>query len=228
MYGDERRPTLARPQNVELKRDIELAAWRLFRERGYDATSYTAVAEVCGISRNLAQYHYPKKEMLAIAFMERVLEESQRALAITPNQLQGNFALMRATGACYFEFLLQEGGYSEFLLDVLRSRDLTENILTFNTRWAMDRIDSLSREHEDTAPLRAVIVQMGGFYELLYHCLKEGEPIDPYAELRPVMVAFMGSLGYTDQQTTTALSGSAPSRKRIASVVAAMNAAMPV
>ena len=195
---------MARPRNEELKERIVLAAWAQFHERGYDATSYSSIAEACDISRNLAQYHFPKKELLAIAFMERLLSECQEALGYDDGSLIGDYRHVFEVGCCYFEFLLQHG-YRQFLLDIIASRELTEDILTFNQSWALTHIgarqlDKLSEENVT----RSVVMHMGGFYELLYHCLRNDEPFDIADGLRYVMEDFVLALG-TPEETARSL-----------------------
>lgn len=197
---------MGRPQNIELKERISCASRRLFREYGYDGTSYSSIAKVCGISRNLVQYHFPKKELLAIDFMERVLQASQKALGFSDGSLRGDFGRIYQVGVCYFAYLLREqNGYRTFLLDIVRSRDLTEDVLAFNGTWALKR--ALDGEPTlDDAVMRVVIVRMGGFYELLYHCLKSGADIDVAKELAGVVQAFMAALGTSDQQAVNEVS----------------------
>ena len=219
---------MGRPRNDDLKEKIELVAWGLFRTHGYDATSYSLIAEECGISRNLAQYHFPRKEMLALAFMERILDESRTALGFSSEDLRNDFSNIYAVGTCFFEFLLQDEGYRQFLSDIIRNRDMTENILSFNEAWALAHIDAPKDEQMSDAVMRSVTVQMGGFYELLYLCLKKGYDFDPAEELRPVMAAFMKALGHSDAEIASSIDGHVPDADRVRKAVKSMSRAIPV
>ncbi len=180
---------MARRKNDELKGRILDAACDLFSKQGYDATSYSSIATVCGISRNLVQYHFPKKEALAIAYMERVLGRAMHSLGLEEEQVSEDAETIAAVGTAFFEELLESPGTRTFLLDVISSRALTEGVLAFNTEWSINHFDV--PEGCDESRLRhVVILKMGGFYELLYHCLKSGEPMDVAAELRSVVNAF--------------------------------------
>lgn len=213
---------MARPRNEELKEKIERQAWGLFRAQGYDATSYAAIAQACGISRNLVQYHVPKKESLAISLMESILRASHRALGKSEADLRGDFAAIYETGTCYFAFLLQSEGYRTFLLDIIRGRDLTESILAFNADWALERVDGPSSDDDLQRVMRSVVVHMGGFYELLYHCLKNDKPFDPGRELHPVMEAFMCALGHDRDEVQTELRRGQLDEKDVQRTVKAM------
>ena len=191
---------MARPTNDELKAKIMAEAWRQFRDQGYTATSYATVAEACGISRNLAQYHFPKKDRLAIAFMEDLLVRCQQALGYSDDQVSGDYQRIYELGCCFFAHLLEQG-YDRFLLDVIESREMTESVIAFNGAWALQRTGetSVSDEVQQRA-MRVVVIHMGGFYEWLYHCLRNGLPFDVPQELALVMRAYVQALGVPAQQ----------------------------
>ena len=82
------------------------------------------------------------------------------------------------------------------LADVIRDRDLTGEVLAFNAGWALKRSGAASGDVPDDV-MRTVVTHMGGFYELLYFCLKEGLPFDVRTELPPVVKAFEDALAGT-------------------------------
>lgn len=131
---------MARPQNEQLKARITAAVERQFLEHGYHETSYRSIAEECGISRNLVQYHFPKKEKLAEAFMESLLKKSMLELEFSDEDLRGDFKKVKAVGVRYFETLMASSGSRQFLQDVLSSRDMTDDILAFNMDWALEAV----------------------------------------------------------------------------------------
>lgn len=187
---------VARPVNAEKRQSIEDAAFHLFDTIGYDKATYAAIAAELGISRNLVQYHFPKKEMLAIAYMEGMLAHIQAELSITDGNIAKNprSSLVRV-GTRFLEGLLQDKGKATFLRDIIRSRDLTEDVLAFNTKWAFSRLEeSYANISDNHLAQRAIIFNMGGFYELLYHCLKDDEPIDLESELDAVVGAFLDAM----------------------------------
>lgn len=185
---------MARPRNEQLKRQIAQAAARQFREAGYNATSYSSIAAECGISRNLVQYHWPKKELLAMDFMDATLDESIAELGLSKETVTGDFESITAVGVRFFETLLKTAGSTQFLQDILASRDLTEGMLIFNLNWALGHVNAPDDIDLD-AVRRNVITHMGGFYDLLYWCLRHDEPLDIEAELSKVVAAFARAMG---------------------------------
>ena len=180
---------MARPRNEELRERIARVAARQFAERGYDETSYTTIAEECGVSRNLVQYHWPKKDQLAIAYMQTVLDGCMRELGYADRDLTDDVEKVCRLGTRFFKTLLAGTGTRTFLRDVLASRDLTEGVLAFNIAWAIEHL-RVSPAADMDAVTRVAIVRMGGFYELLYWCLKNDRPMDVDAELSAVVHAF--------------------------------------
>lgn len=187
---------MARPRNEELRGAIADAAADLFHERGYDAASYALIAERCGVTRALVQYHWPKKEMLAIAAMTGMLESAIADLGLPSvagegEGSDGTVGRLVAIGSAFFNHLLADAGWRRFLLDILASRDLTEQVLVFNAEWAGRYI---GREPGEAA-LDEVAVGMGGFYELMYRRLRDGRPFEVEVRLRDVVRRFLDAMG---------------------------------
>ena len=94
-----------------------------------------------------------------------------------------------------YGFLMQRG-YRQFLMDIITSRETTETMLAFNGGWTLAHAGVPMPEGPTLAAVKhAVITRMGGFYELLYYCLKTGEAMDVPAELAGVVDAFARALG---------------------------------
>ncbi len=219
---------MPRPRNEEIRAKIQKAFWRSFQENGYEATSYSLVAQRTDLTKALVQYHFPKKELLAIALMDRLLAETENVLHIEPSGgTSQDFANLFRIGQSFFAFLLQRQGYRRFLYDVIKSRDLTEDVLAFDLNWALGFVkQDRSDEQEvlgNTEIGRSVIVHMGGFYELLYHCLKNDQPFDVSAGLNDVLVAFIGALGFDRNQALELLAPGLMSEEELKSTVESLN-----
>ncbi len=219
---------MARPRNEELRKKILDAFWKSFQKVGYRTTSYGNIAHELDTTKALIQYHYPKKEQIAIAFMERLLNESMDVLHIesTAGETEA-FADLYRLGQVYFTFLLQEDGYRLFLYDVIRSRDLTEDVLAFNESWALEFAGYDAAEQPEhsgvNAVERSVIVNMGGFYELLYHCLKNDQPFDVGAGLHDVLEAFVCAFGNDRDLAADVLASGTMNSDELESAVSSLN-----
>ncbi len=230
---------MPRPRNEELREKIQTTFWHCFREVGYDATSYGTVAQELGLTKALVQYHFPKKELLAIALMERLLGDAEEVCQNTPisgaasqaisasGGTAQDFAELFRIGQVFFAFLLQKEGYRTFLFDVIKSRDLTVDVLAFDLSWALEFIERNTSDmkaiRSDANVDRSVIVHMGGFYELLYHCLKADEPFDVGDGLFDVLEAFLMAFGYERCQAEELLAPGRMDRSELADAVAVLN-----
>lgn len=183
---------MVRPRNDGLRAAIADAAYDLFRDLGYDRTSYTLIAGRCGVTRALVQYHWSKKELLAIEAMTRMLDETIERLGL-PDKANGGESdhnALVAIGSSFFDRLLSDEGWRRFLLDILSSRELSDQVLVFNARWAFDYVGHAPRDEA----FDEIVVNMGGFYELLYYKLRHGLTIDVKPRLRVVVDGFMRSM----------------------------------
>ncbi len=204
---------MGRPKNTELINLIHSTSWELFHEVGYRETSYSQIAEKLEISKGLVQYHVAHKEELAISLMKHVLQISIEKLEKSKN-ISGfgtnAFNDLYLIGQAYFEHLLDGDAYKTFLIDILRSRDLTEGVLAFNMEWAFTYIKQQQPEMiPDTitpAILQSVVTYMGGFYEWMYFCLKNNVSLDIPATLYPVIFNLMIEFGIGEQESRIILS----------------------
>ena len=70
---------MATPKAEETRARILDTALRLFRERGFDATTMRDVAAEAGVATGAAYYYYRSKEDLVLAFYLRTDEEAREA-----------------------------------------------------------------------------------------------------------------------------------------------------
>jgi AcrR family transcriptional regulator len=78
----ERGAKRATSQGEETQRHILATALRLFRERGFDATTMRDVARAAGLSLGAAYYYFPSKEAIVSGYYDSLLTEHRaRVLA---------------------------------------------------------------------------------------------------------------------------------------------------
>lgn len=166
---------MARARNEELRELITRTAWKQFRERGYDKTTFASIAEECGVSRELAHYHIGKKETLAIDLIDHVAEEAMAALG--PGYDDGSTLAVYAGGSCSFNYLVNVGGFGRLLLDVLSRRELTDKLVDVEVKWMRGLSTGGANPQEADRLLTMVI---GGFNELMYTQLSASGTCDVF------------------------------------------------
>jgi len=196
---------VARPKNIAGRDRVASAARRLFLTRGYTETSYAEIANACGCTRSLVQLYFPKKQLLAIDFFDKLLTAAIDYLTEHNMRTGNDFADMYVIGQLHFWFLLTDDNLRRFTLDILASRALTEEVLAFDAQWGFNFVaaDPAVRESRLTGD---TVMAMGGFYELLYQSLRHGHDLDdmPYW-LRKVMVEFMIGFGHRHEDAVALL-----------------------
>ena len=165
---------MPRPVNTELKNQMIREAFRGFRTQGYDATSYSYIAEKCSTSKALVNYYFPQKEALLTLFINKLLDETDLAIGRQDDTVSGIAEFFRI-GQVFLAFLLQEK-YRRFFREVLASREYSSRLLEFNVTWAYGFMDRLSLPDVNTDDVRnTAIMLMGGVYDLLFFQLSNGE-----------------------------------------------------
>lgn len=195
---------MARPRNIAGRDRVASAARRLFLTRGYTDTSYSEIADACGCTRSLVQLYFPKKQLLAIDFFDKLLTAAIDYLDDHNMRTGNDFADMYVIGQLHFWFLLTDDNLRRFTLDILGSRALTEEVLAFDAQWGFNFVgaDTTVRESRLTSD---TVMAMGGFYELLYQSLKHDQEFDMPYWLRKVMVEFMIGFGHRHEDAVALL-----------------------
>lgn len=178
---------------------ITNAAYQLFLEHGYVNTTYQGIENLCGIKRTLIQYYFPKKTMLAMSFFEKLLAEIINYVNSCSAKGDNKFLNMYLIGQIHFSYLLIDEKRKNFIFDILSSRELTDEVLTFNYNWGIQYL-GLKIEQNNAKLLDDIISAMGGFYELLYRCIKENRDINLPYQLGKVLITIMENFGYTNEE----------------------------
>lgn len=187
---------MARPRNEELFHAIQKEAYRQLISYGYTDTTYQSIATACGVTRAAVQNYYASKPDLALAFFGDLLEVIQTTVRKRHMHEENEFDTMYCIGQSFFAFLLQDNESRKLLLDMATSREITSEVLAFEYAWGIRFIARKRTVPEETFR-DDVIVSMGGFYELLYNCLKDDRTFDMPLHLGRVIRTIMHDHGYT-------------------------------
>ncbi|WP_106397937.1 TetR/AcrR family transcriptional regulator [Actinocorallia populi] len=163
-----------------MKRDALLdAAESVLLEHGTQALTLNAVAERAGVSKGGLLYHFPTKEALVTALVDRVIAEFD---ALVEQYDQGSFtrAFVEATFAI---IAAPEGERSERRWAAITAAAATPE-LAAPLRAAMDRWHRRD-DAEDADPLTAMVVRLAaeGLWEVVAHGSGRFSP-EQYTALR--------------------------------------------
>ena len=119
---------MARKRNEQTIAQIRRASRRLILEEGYEACTYSALAEATGIARTTIQHYVPRKEALAAELMQAVsdvaYERATNLLGPDPHPLELTYVAGQVSSGIYHS----EPGLRRFLHDVLVNRELQHDV----------------------------------------------------------------------------------------------------
>ena len=182
-------------ENGEL---ITRAAFELLMEKGYTDTSYADIAKRSGRTRSLVQYYYPKKEGMIYDFALRLLQLTEDYLEEHSLGTDSCFTDFSVTGYMIFSFLLNNEDLRPLTTDITAQRGSSGPIIELMQGWVSNYDELSGFETEEV--LDAVLLSVGGAYELVYHHLKAGKPIDVPDLLKRTIAAFMFQLGFPTEE----------------------------
>lgn len=205
--------------SVSNKAAIEQAAFRLFKENGYKLTSYSLIAEECGLGRPLVQYYFPKKEDLAADFILRVLEEISNVMGMAPSGARQAQTYLMQFGQTYYAFLLKDESMRRLTYDLLTSRQVTSRVIETNAIYSVPILERDTPEAERN--IEASIAAVGGVYELMFRWLEQGKQLDPATLSAQNIAAFLAFVYECDfKAKVKALLKQALDEKRLKAVCA--------
>lgn len=209
---------MAKPKNNQAREMIARAAYHLFLQKGYVNTSYQDISDFCECKRTLVQYYYPQKTHLVISFFENLLTETMEYIKDNKQITDNNFVNLFIIGQIHFAFLFKDEKAKMFTFDIISSRMLTEEILLFNSRWAMNYL-KVEDSKQSKQLIDDITYNMGGFYELVYQYLKNNIEMDIPHQLSKVIISIIMNLGESDDNTVKILSNHSINPKDILEIV---------
>ena len=140
------------------------AATELFGERGYDGTSIGAVLEAAGVARGALYHHFPSKEALFDAVLDRVVAEIAATTAEAARAADDPVASLRAGCDAWLQLALDPAVQRIALLDPpavvgwTRWRELDERYTLGGLRASLARIAETGRLPKGDVDLLAHMV----------------------------------------------------------------------
>lgn len=182
---------MSRSENIELRRKLSAAIWRLLCNKGLDATSYQDIANEAGVSRSLVQHYYPRKMDFAVDFLEGLLEIAATVSSIDAYARKETLTPLDAQrmGCLYYGYLLDENGARAVLFDILKNREFADELMRQHYEWALLNLNPTLPPYERRT--EEVIMTWGGFYELMYASVKQGMTFDVPAKTLIILRAFL-------------------------------------
>lgn len=169
---------MAQPKNLEARNKIINATNKLFITNGYNATTYKDISKKTGFTRSRIQSYFPEKKHLAKSFFDRFLimiNDYMEKSNLNSNNSLRNMCIL---GQIYTSFLFSTEKLRIFIYDIIRNRDLTDEVISFNylafhELVSNEDIFQITEEHESY-----IIRSIGGIYEYLYYSLKHRKNIN--------------------------------------------------
>lgn len=128
-------------------RDRLIAAGReLFGERGYEATSIEAILEAAGVARGALYHHFPTKQALFDAVLDRVVAEIADQAAVAARGAADPVARLRAGCSTWLQMALDPAIQRIALLDApavvgwTRWRELDDRHILGRLRRSLEMI----------------------------------------------------------------------------------------
>lgn len=156
---------------MDAKQEIKLTIFRLIYERGYDKTTYQAIADLSGYEKTLVQYHFPQKSLFMTLFIDFLV-------SVVINFMENN---QMSSMEKESEFIIMSKIYSQLLLHceiadnvtakIVEDRKMLTKIQDIHMKTATEILDvdeSLRNEF-----ILLLSFAMGGHFDLIHRIINE-------------------------------------------------------
>ncbi len=164
---------------LEEQNRIAKIAFNLFREKGYENTSFAAIAKEAGIAKNLLQYYFPRKEDFITLFINTTLPFLFDSLRETIDGITSPTELLKDIYfLAYFEFwyLTKHEYIGQLTSDVLASRATSALVAQEISNWFIENVKIIGKKGPALAD--QISYAIGGGLEYAYIKNQKGEYID--------------------------------------------------
>jgi AcrR family transcriptional regulator len=137
------------PRQDNRRQQLLDAAARLFRERGYHATSMRDIAREVRMLSGSIYYHFPSKEEMLLAVYEEGLRHIAARVDAAVGAASNPWTRLEAGCAAHLEALLELSDYTQVMIRVLpqEAPTVADRLLVLRDRYEArfrDLIDALS------------------------------------------------------------------------------------
>ncbi|MGY4103631.1 TetR family transcriptional regulator [Nocardia sp. R16R-3T] len=175
------------------KARIARAARYLLLESGFTKMSYTKIADASGVDRPLVQYHFPRKEIFLLDFLDDLLAATRDHVRSHYPELTDPLSTLYVIGQLHFGTILLEDRIRLVTLDIVKNRELTARIIRFNEQWVASFLGSEELSAAESLSDDVTLI-LGGMYELVYRYTSEGNSLDVAGLMLRVVSVFGSSV----------------------------------
>ena len=158
------------------KASIAKAAFRLFREKGYEATSVKDIADEAGIKKALVRYYFPKKEAFEDLFLNKALDLANGYLRERNLQELDDITRISLLGYIELYYISCHETMLKLGKDIVQSRAITHSIAKTLFGWIA--ANSQFSEEQQAQIQEGVVYAFGAVTEKIYFHMAEGTQFD--------------------------------------------------
>lgn len=172
------------------------AAYSLFKDKGFEHTTYQDIADAVGTTRTIVQSYFPKKTRITEEIYDKIMQAaSNSVLESDINSESPNITLSRICQV-FLGYLLHDDPMRRFTKTTLALRDGTAKNIVSVVEEIMDFCGTYFDNKEALA--LGYTMALGGTYEIIYRNLCSGAESD-VAELADFAIrTFIVTAGTND------------------------------
>ena len=164
---------MGRKRNDAERNRIQNVAFTLFRDAGYNETSFTDIAKASGAKRSLVQYYFPKKENLLNLYITKALDLAAEMVEDNPF-VTDPIKKLHLVGYLEYMAVYQDHQTGKLIKDILKDRNntqmATDRIIDWSIRYLQSDDEAYNKQLAE-----AIAYAVGGGCELIYRIVTKDD-----------------------------------------------------
>ena len=191
---------MGKKKNQEARNKINLAARKLFAQKGYSNTTTKDIADEAGCEKTLVQYYFPKKDDFMTFFLEDMLNHTDTYIEKKGLKKNNYFGNLMFIGLVHYAYLLNSENMKVLTIDIISNRFLTEVMIDMDINWATNYMKFVPDDEQDDWEDNIAMI-MGGAYELIFRKMSKGKNISPRELIEKSIMLHMTAQGISTDET---------------------------
>lgn len=199
------------------KEEIKLTIFRLIHERGYDKTTYQAIADMSGHERTLIQYHFPQKSLFMILYIDFLVSVIINYLSRNKMVYDDREQEFIISSKIYTQLLLHKDISSNVTSKVVTERKMLTKIQDVHEKTAIEILGVNQENREEF--LFLLRFAQGGHFDILYRMINEDYKCDVHRLLTQTLLSVSPALNISQDDVYKIMNKSLKFDERIQKAV---------
>jgi len=174
------------------KEDIKLSIFKLLHEKGFEKTTFQAIADASGYKKTLVQYHFPQKNQFITQYLDFLISAVMEYALRNRLSFHENGLGFIVRSKIYTHLILHKELIQNVTIHVVKDREILTYMQIFHEQTAIKLLSVDSKYVEELHFL--LLFAQGGHFDLIYRMIQGEMKCDVHKLLAQTLITISPAL----------------------------------